>query len=500
MKRKWLCLAVAAGLLATAGCGNGGEATDAGQSGEITVSIFDRGLVSADEGTYENNRWTRWIGEQSGVDIKWIPIPRNEARQKFNMLAAADSAPDIMVDFDPQLVTTMKEQNVIMPIDDMVNTYSTVYKEYLEEHANLKQYVTFDGNMYAATSQRPCTNVVNMGVWIRQDWLDKLGLPTPTTDEELFQTAMAFKTLGNDITPIAMLNQHEIFPSMYQASAMWYNENGVLKYGHTLDRYGASIEYMKRLYDNGLIDKEFVTDKDNSRQKQLWTTGKAGILTYSWTETLSRDLLLNDPDAKPVPLKPVSTQYGLNAFYKETDANTYVVFNKKLKYQQSAMKFLDWVLDTGWFNLNYGLEGEHHRLVNGKIPQIIDQDKFKKEVSYANEYAIVNNNQIQPDWIPYMAAQDELSQQLAQLRSQSLALNNDVPYRRDLPVDPQLDTVTRLLSEFAPLRDTIRIKAITGGAEYSTERAMEEIRAEWNRLGGEQAEKEMNEWYQANNR
>ncbi|SFW71189.1 putative aldouronate transport system substrate-binding protein, partial [Paenibacillus sp. UNCCL117] len=35
----------------------------------VSISVFDRGAVSSDEGTYENNRWVKWIREQSGIDV-----------------------------------------------------------------------------------------------------------------------------------------------------------------------------------------------------------------------------------------------------------------------------------------------------------------------------------------------------------------------------------------------------------------------------------------------
>ena len=58
------------------GCSKGGSEAEK----IITVSVFDRGNVPASEGTYENNRWTKFINENSGVNVKWVPIPRNEAK------------------------------------------------------------------------------------------------------------------------------------------------------------------------------------------------------------------------------------------------------------------------------------------------------------------------------------------------------------------------------------------------------------------------------------
>jgi putative aldouronate transport system substrate-binding protein len=337
-------------------------------------------------------------------------------------------------------------------------------------------------------------------MWIRRDWLDKLGLKTPETDAELLNVARAFRDGdpdGNgarDTTAFAILNWHEIFFTMYQASGLWYDEGGTLKYGGVVDRYTDALAFFKKCYDENLIDREFVTDKDFSRQKQLWATGKSGILTNTWQEVNNRELLLNEPGANPEPLKPVSTKYGLNGLWQEVAPNLYAAYNKSMKNPEAVTKFVDWMLDKGWFTLTFGEENAHYRSVDG-VPQAIDVDKNKQELNYVKEYPFVSQWQLKPEWIPVMAAQDELSQRLAVQRMKSLEVNIGVPFRRDLPLDPQLEQVVKTITDFNPVRDEIRMKVIVGGAQYTPEWGMGEIRKEWKRMGGEEAERLMNEWY-----
>ena len=414
MLKKVISMALLAAMSVSmlSGCG---RSKTAGSDGEISVSIYDRGQVPAEEGSYTNNRWTRYIDEQSGVKVNWVPIPRNEYKQKFNMLVASGEAPDLIVDYDIAMIRNFVQQGVLQPVDDFIESYSTEYKEYLKKHPELKQYTTYDGKMYAITSKRSIDGVINHGVWIRQDWLDKLGLSMPTTDAELLEVARAFQDGdpdGNgvdDTVPMAISNWHEIFPSMYQASNLWYVEDGKVKYGHTLDRYGESLRFLKNAYDENLIDSEFITDKDGTRQKQLWVTGKAGIFTKSWSETDNRELLQNNPEAEPVPMPPVATKYGTNAFWQEEDPYFYVAFNKNMKNPEAAMKLIDWMISDGWKPIKFGIEGEHYRDVNG-VPQVIDQDKQKNEVAYAFEYAFVTQWDMKPEWTAAMAAEEDLGE------------------------------------------------------------------------------------------
>lgn len=473
---------------------------------DVSISMFDRGQVSSDEGTYEENRWVKWIREQSGINVKIVPVPRNQAQDKLNVLIASAQAPDLIWEFDRNYIGNLVTQGVIQPIDEYIDKYSTVYKKYLQENPDLKPYTTFDGKTYAVTTKRTISTVANHGMWIRQDWLDKLGLKAPTTMEEFIAVAQAFKDKdpdGNgkaDTVPIIGYTTGDIYNAMHGTTWVdWFLESGKMKYGPTLDRYGDALATEKKIYDLGLADKEYFTDKDNSRAKQLWTTGKAGICMCQWggtTTTMNRDLLQNDPKALPAPLEPVSTKYGKYGLYQETPALIYVTFNKNMKNPKAAMQYLDWMMEKGWFTLSYGTEGTHYKLVNG-IPQKLDADKFKKEVAYASEYAVLKPMQEKPEDLLVKAAQDPLSQQLAKLESESLKVATKNKFRRDIPYQPNIIEINELKASFQKTIDTIRAKTVTQG-NFTADKALEEIRAEWKRLGGDKAEQQAQDWYEKN--
>lgn len=175
---------------------------------EISISMFDRGKVPTEEGTYENNRWTKWINEKSPVHVKWVPIARNQAQPKLNALIAAGEAPDLIWEYDRNYISQLANQGAIQPIGDYIDKYSTTYKAYLEKHPELLPYLNFNGKIYAVSFARE--TLANHGMWIRQDWLDKLGLKAPTNVEEFIDVARKFKEGdpdGNgqaDTVPIAL--------------------------------------------------------------------------------------------------------------------------------------------------------------------------------------------------------------------------------------------------------------------------------------------------------
>ncbi|MEF3304858.1 extracellular solute-binding protein [Paenibacillus sp. GYB003] len=468
----------------------------------LSVSMYDRGQVSSEEGTYRNNRWVERIREQSGIYVHFVPVPRMQAQEKLNIMFAAGDAPDLIWDYDRKYIGMLASQGVIQPVDDFLEAYSTAYKSYLREHPELKPYLSFNGKMYAVATKRPVTSVVNHGIWIRQDWLDNLGLAMPRTIDELLDVAKAFRSRdpdGNgqdDTVAIVGRESPDIYAALYGIHrSEWFVEDGSLQYGPTTDRYKDAIRLEKQLYDEGLIDTE---GKDSVR---TWVSGKAGICLCQWSsftfDMQLKDLLNGFPAAKPVPLEPVETERGVYGLYQEEPPFIYVAFNKKMKDPETAVKYLDWMLEKGWKELAYGTEGVHVRTVNG-IPQTIDAEKYRKEVLYASEYAVLRPEIVRPsDWSA-RAAPDPLSQRVAGLQTDALRKALNYTYRRDLPYQPSFVELNEAIASVGQKFEYFRLKAVREGPAYTPEWAMQEIRKEWRRIGGVHVEALVRSWYETN--
>ena len=474
--------------------------------GETSIMVFERGWVAPDVGTSTDNPWTKWIVEKSGVNVKWIAVPRNEIQSSLNTMFAAGTAPDLIHDFVRGTVAYYRAQGVLRPVDDIIEKYSVNYKKYLEQNKALKPYVTFDdGKMWAFSSVRPIDSIANHTMWIRKDWLDNLGLKAPDTEEEFFAVADAFakkdpdRNGKNDTFAFsAMLAYFPIISQMYFNSG-WYVENGKLELDLFTERYAAMLAFHKKAYDSGWLDPEYITDRDRSRQNQLWVTGKAGIAFGGLTPPDLPQLLKNDPKAEIIVLRPFKTKFGRNGLLEEPLAFRFVGMNEKTKFPEQSMKLLDWMIDTGWYDLFYGTLGKDHELVNGKIPRrIIDEDKWKKFNNYAIDLMLVDNRYMEPSWIPIMAASDPVSQQVAKLRQQALEVQMMDKYRKDLPYDPTADELTQFGAEFGPIQSEITDKTIIGGPSATVDAAVVRLRSEWKRLGGDKVMQIYNDWFAKN--
>lgn len=473
---------------------------------EISINVLNGGVIDSSEGTWADNRWTRWMEEQSGVKVNWIEIPLNfdMRHQTLSTMFATGTAPDVISLGTQPFLRGLVDQGALMPVGDLVETYSTAYKAYIQDYPELKPYMEYKDEWYFLAAKRPEINLLDHGMFIRQDWLDRVGLPMPQTLDDFIQVARAFKTQdpdnngANDTFGLTFdFREAEMLTNMFEAGQFsFYDEDGSMMYGSLTDRYVDSLAFQRLLFEEGLIDQEFLTDTDFQRQWQHWITGKAGIYFGAWNVDHS-DLITNDPGAVVVPLEAPLTEYGRGL--RTAPQNTWMFsLNKDTQNPKAAMQFLDWMHGEGWHALMYGFEGEHYNLVNGvEVP--IDPGKNDKELAYAYWYMMGFNNSTQnADYIRRQAENTEepvLKRRLElNVATIETVLRNE--FRVDFPVEPSFPELQELRTSYQPVHNNIRVRVLTG--QLTPEAAVEQLRAEWKRLGGDSVDGMLAEWYAAN--
>lgn len=480
-----------------------------GEKKTITISIMDRGKCPAEEGTMEENRWTKWINENSPVNVKWVVVPRTESVVKINALFAAGEAPDLVWEYGKSFMDNLYGQGVLQPVDEYVEKYSTEYKAYLEKNSNLKPFVTADdGQMYGFTSSRTEMGIANHGMWIRQDWLDKLGLKTPTTIDELYDVANQFATKdpdGNGQNDTVGLTFNYNFTGIAKALFGQPSDGVVVDNKGTVSDWTGSQAYadcfsmLRNMYSNKIIDAEYITDTKFERQRQLLVTGKAGIYFGSYdTGTEWKELKTNVPEANLVPLEPTESKYGKQGLYQEPAAFRMVCMNKDAKDPEACIQYLDWMLSTGWKTLTNGIEGENYKLVDG-VAKPIDAAVNTTKLSYAYEYPTLMDQVIEDTdkYIEVNAADDELSQQYAKARALSLKTAMKNVFTRNVPYLMSSDASSQFNTDFGTILTSIEAKMITDSS-YTVEDGIKEIASQKDVLGFKTVLEERQEWYDKN--
>lgn len=497
------------------GAGNTAEPSTGQPSGEtaspsITVSMYDRGNVPPEVGTIVDNLWTRWVNEESGVNVKYVAVPRWESVQKFNALLAAGDAPDLILEYDAMFRNQLYLQKQIMPIDDLVEN-STSYKALLEQFPLLRTLGTkADGKLYEFG--RVLGYIPGTFLLIREDWLEKLSMGIPETVDEAFEVMRAFAKNdpdgnGMDDTYGTNLSGASWISTAFQDTG-WVIENGEMV--KDWERKQAATVYKKRLFDEGIVDKDYLTDKNGEKALQDFVSGKIGMFgfmgnvvqVYNNYETLKK----NVPDAKLTVIALPRSEYGQFSPEFNPPIQMTGVVNVNAKSPEGVMQYVDFMSsDSTVHVMKYGLPDVHYKMEDGK-EVVLDQEKYEKEVSWLGDFRMLGGQYLINEYDKYLEDLDlnhpfdkEVHDMMTKAFELYISEERPIPnvtltqYMPGLPNDLQF--IANNTSE--PIDDIFN-KAIVSGNAYTVEQAMADAKDLWEKSGGGKLEEWYANWYQEN--
>lgn len=499
------------------------EANSGVQKGSLSATVYDRGLIAASEGNMEKNRWTQWINDNGPANVSFVAIPRAESKQKLNTLFASGSAPDLIFEYDPNIKNPLYDQKQLMPLDDMINEYSTAYKQLLEKHPSLKQAsLKSDGKMYEFGKLNEAIPQ-NIAV-IRQDWLQKLSLTAPKTTEELYQVAKAFAesdpdgngkndTYGLNVGPgLSDVFGGDVIKNSYSV------KDGELT--REWDNHKHYIDFVKRLYDEGIIDKDFITDNNGAKARQDFLNGKTGIYFVQTNSSLWNRLWVTDyetlktnsPDAELAILPYPKSPTGQFINWITNPVQMTAVVNRTAKDPKAIMEYIDFLTspEAGRTLFN-GLEDVHWRKGANGCPNAIDQEKNKTEIGYLGQDYNMVFSVAEGGQCSFTASSLNVEKPEEQLAKAMFKTNMDIFYNMIFEQNAQwpglthtehLPTVPQELQvDFQNATTEISNlfkKAIVSGASYTTDKAIADAQFIWEKYNGKKIDDFNKQWYADN--
>lgn len=385
-----------------------------GPKSTLTVEVFDRG--ASGQPSLNDNYWTKYInsnfGEKYNADVQFIPVPRTQEVSKLNVLMAANEAPDICISYDVGLVNNYVNQGGLTQLDDILAKDGKNLSKYLGDE--VLKYGKFGGKQFVIPAKRTLRMTTNL--FMRKDWLDKLGLPLPTTREEFYNDLVAFRDknpggvsgvipMGYSIGTGSNISVHNLPESFYKKAS----EQDLAATTFTLtaemewkkDGYKDFTKFMNKLYHENLISKDFAVDKTASQLNADLTKGKVGAVAANWdyiyrpTPGIYANLKKNVPGAELVPVDAFKNSEGKYAKKNYPPSGAYIMVPKSSENASLAIKYLDWMSDTKVIMaLQNGEEGTDYTLSDGiptpKSPSTLTGDKFLS-TSYNGDYCILVN-------------------------------------------------------------------------------------------------------------
>lgn len=166
------------------------------------------------------------------------------------------------------LVALMND-NVVRPLNDLVATYG----EGIQPH----QLITIDGNVMAVAFMANAQHLI-----YREDVLQGLGIPVPTSYEEVLAAAEAIRAAGVMQNPLggaymAGWNLAQEFNNMYLGHGGEFFVPGTAQVSINNAAGVATLEMMKAL--TGYMNPDFLTHDSNATAAE-WMAGNVAIMNF----------------------------------------------------------------------------------------------------------------------------------------------------------------------------------------------------------------------------
>lgn len=430
---KWKQIVATMSVLSVvlSGCGSGGDkdvkptpSPSSGTSGttaatstprpKLTLNWFvttvdnNSSLPSADKDFVK-----KVIDEKFNVDLKIQYMPfGTDYTNKVNLLVSSGQAPDMFV-----MGGRESNKYILDKVAANMTNYVTPktmpnYFKYWTNESELKQYQV---QGVFGRAPVPFAKTQYLSYYIRKDWLDKLGLKMPETNEQMIEVMKAF-TLNdpdgngkNDTYGLSANGNGSTFGRDFPA---WYEHGrpaGFILEGDKLIDSGSDIAVTKILDDTKkllamkVVDPDWFLNKPGQAIEKA-AQGKIGII-WSSTREIAFD---NNPASMQKKTKEVT---GVQTAdwqplhpWAKTGVGSEVIPGNPFMFSASAsedkikrsVEIMDWLFgNEGFLLTKYGQEGVDYTKSGSKIT--VNPDAYKKNVTdngnFLNIYGTLTPNE-----------------------------------------------------------------------------------------------------------
>ena len=206
--------------------------------------------------------------EYIGVTPEWQALSAMSGDTQFNLIVASGDYPDVFTSIDKYYAggfAKALEDEVIITLDDYLETGMPEYWNLIHEDPDLLRAVTNDDGEYMAWYSIFDKPIVNEGYFIRTDWLDKVGMAIPTTIEEINDFAYAIKSELSLESVLMMGQGMETLCTAWGigstvatgAGFAYHREGDALVADITSDAYYDFITQLHQWYIDGIVSQNF---------------------------------------------------------------------------------------------------------------------------------------------------------------------------------------------------------------------------------------------------
>jgi len=374
---KWiaamLCLVM---MLCMVGCADSTGAASGTASGSATDSKDDaprelslcmsqiRWGISVDDAHMK--AFVEALEKATNTKIEMIAPTHNDYQEKLNVLMASGEYPDII---RPQqawdVISQFAARGYLAPVTEWINNDA--------RFAALKgkdlSFYQSGNDIYGFPTGLGSTKIF----WVRQDMIDKYGLEikdSMTTDEFVEQLRKIDKS---ETIPLVLPKHIVNFQFYYNFFGAYggivKNDAGEWIDGINTQEMKDAFAWLKGLYEEGLIDPEFITN-ENSNMREKFYSGQGAIMADYCTKYITNQTNF-DAVGKPTEAIPIYTLVGPNGDKGNLNESggEAMALSVTCKNPEAAVDLIHYMFYNaeGAVLNSFGIENVHYTIENGEL-------------------------------------------------------------------------------------------------------------------------------------
>jgi len=326
-----------------------------------SVITVDATVKFLGENDIDNNVWTRAYEQLLGIEIiyDWAVDP-SLYDQKLTLSVSSGDTPDMFRVTSSQLLL-YQEAGLLTDLTEVYEAEaSETTRDVLNQDPVALKAATIDGKLWGIPLTDASIATASL-MWVRQDWMDELGIAAPTSMQDVLEISRRFTEddpdgNGQDDTIGLCISK-----GLYGASAnidgflngfhaypnTWYEREGQLVYGSVQPEMRDGLLALQAMYAAGQIDPEFGV-KDANAVNETIAQGKCGMEFGVWWNpyfplNLSQQ---NDPTAfwSPFMIPSVDSTPAKSQYH--TAIGSFLVIRNGYEHPEALLRMVNFWTDN----------------------------------------------------------------------------------------------------------------------------------------------------------
>lgn len=347
----------------------------------LSIAIYYESPWAATYDNFADTPYAKALQERTGVGIEYQTMADDSA---MNLLFASGELPDI-IQFNAGSYSGGAQKaiqdGIIYPLNDIIEANAPDMLAVLQSNEDyLKSSMTANGDYIGFPFIRGDKILrTSIGLMIRDDWCGELGIEIPETVDDFYEMLKLFKEKKGASVPLSttmdrfnqMVNLGLITSGFGLPKASSYQKDGKVYFGFAQPEYKQVLEYLNKLYTEGLLDQNFSTlDSDTANANIM--NGQSGVTVGALSGGLGNYLrtMEGKGEYSLAGIRSLVANKGDKPMCGHVDNAVMGIFGiitPNCKNKELAAQFLNYsYTEEGKLFYNFGIEGESYTMVDNK--------------------------------------------------------------------------------------------------------------------------------------